>query len=255
MGIFATIKKGFSAFGNAVSELHNPTKKVSVKNDSMVEAAKVESESKKRVAQMEQENKIKLAEMETERVEAWRSAQLDIIQAQALAQMAVEKARAEGMTIVANQFADMQKKLFDLAEKRIAIIEQGSLRTVRDIEAHYEQISEKISAQRDDYNFKKVPQLLTELKKFKVGTANHTLYMTLIQNDMTLQNQFILSQIESMREQQNKVLEILMSTRDKVIAQTGQITQTIAEKALPQGSTLLPAALSSADLKQLPPAK
>ena len=265
MGFFSSIKNG-------IAELFNPTKKVKINNESQVEAAKtdsdakikvaeIERDSKLKLAQMEQEHKAELAGMEKERVEEWRAAQLEIIQAQALAQMAVEEARTKGMTTAANHIFALQEKMTELAEKRMEIIEKCSLPIVREIEDFYDEIGNKISAEDNEYNTKKLPALLDMLEQFKEGTPRYKFYMKRIEDNMEEHHQFILGEMKSVRERQNIVLQGFIASRETILVQTGQITQQIAagylkqqENLLPQGQTS-PIALPASETKQLPPAE
>lgn len=267
MGFFSSIKNGISNFYDHVIL---GKKTVSVTNTSQIEAAKtdsdakikvaeIERDSKLKLAQMEQEHKAELAGMEKERVEEWRAAQLEIIQAQALAQMAIEEARTKGMTTVANHIFALQEKMSELAEKRMEIIEKCSLPIVREIENFYDEIGNKISAEDNEYNTKKLPMLLDMLEKF-TGTPQYKFYMKRIEDNMEEHHQFMLGEMKSVRERQNIVLQGFITSRETILVQTGQITQQIAagylkqqENLLLQGKASLQA-LPNSDVKSLPPA-
>jgi len=265
MGFFSSLKQGFSDFvdhriiGKKTVTVDNPsmTDAERIKADSAVDVAKIERDAKFRLAEMEQENKIRLAEMDSERQEEWRAAQLEIIQAQTLAQMAIDKARLDGMTAVAEQFVALQKTMLDVATKRIAIIETASLPIIKDIERHYDEIGEKISAARDKYNREELPQLLVLLGQFEAGSDMRTLFMQRVQDDMKEQNHFIITQIDAVKEQQNSVLQSFLASKLKTSEQLDQLlTQITAEitATLPQGQSSVQA-LPGADTKALPPAK
>ena len=108
-----------------------------------------------------------------------------------MSQLAIEKARAEGMTAAVNQFILLQEKMTELAEKRLEIIEKCSLPIVREIEKFYDEVGEKISANNDDYNTKKLPQLLKILGQYEKGSPEYEIYSAQINDDRTRQGKFI----------------------------------------------------------------
>ena len=213
---------------------------------------------KVKIAEIERDTKLKLADKEKERIELMRDAQLELLKAQTMSQMAIDKARVEGMTAMANQLVILQEKMLDVAKKRIAIIEEGSLPIIREIENFYDEVGNKISANNDEYNTKKLPQLLGILRQYETDSPEHEIFSAQIRADMERQGKFIEQQMARVSERQNLVLQSFLSTKEKIIEQTGQITQNIAEgylkrqveNLLPQGQASLP----NTEIKQLPPA-
>ncbi|MBQ6976938.1 MAG: hypothetical protein IJQ16_10380 [Selenomonadaceae bacterium] len=76
------------------------------------------------------------------------------------------------------------------------------------------------------------------------------------------QSRFIEEQLRQVNIRQNTVLQSFLSSKEKIVEQTGQITQTIADKLLTQKFEVLPSAendssklltLSGVDIKSLPP--
>lgn len=184
---------------------------------------------KVKIAEIERDTKLKLADKEKERIELMRDAQLDFIKAQTMSQMAIDEARVKGMSVMTDQLVILQEKMLDVAKKRIAIIEEGSMPIIRDIENFYSEVEEHISQNVDDYNTKKLPQLLDMLGKYEQGSPPYEIYMAQINDDRARQNQFVIQQMDQVRERQNIVLQSFISTKEKIIDQTGQITQKIAE--------------------------
>ena len=163
-----------------------------------VKIAEIERDAKLRLAdkeieriELERDAKLRLADKEAERIELERDAQLEFIKAQTMSQLAIEKARAEGMTAAVNQFILLQEKMTELAEKRLEIIEKCSLPIVREIEKFYDEVGEKISANNDDYNTKKLPQLLKILGQYEKGSPEYEIYSAQINDDRTRQGKFI----------------------------------------------------------------
>lgn len=184
---------------------------------------------KVKIAEIERDMKLKLADKEAERIELMRDAQMELIKAQTMSQMAIDEARVKGMAVMADQMVALQEKMLDVAKKRIAIIEEGSMPIICEIEAFYAEVEERITANSEEYNTKKLPQLLDLLGKYEQGTPQHEIYMAQINDDRVRQNQFVVQQMEQVRERQNVVLNSFLSTKEKIIEQTGQITQRVAE--------------------------
>lgn len=184
---------------------------------------------KVKVAEIERDMKLKLADKEKERIELMRDAQLDFMKAQTMSQMAIDEARVKGMAVMADQLVILQEKMLDVAKKRIAIIEEGSMPIIRDIENFYSEVEERISQNVEEYNTKKLPQLLDMLEKYKEGSPPYEIYMAQINDDRARQNRFVVQQMDQIRERQNLVLNSFLATKEKIIEQTGQITQSIAE--------------------------
>lgn len=247
MGIWSSIKS-FFGFGSSSS-------RSSSSYNYNYEPDKV------KIAEIERDTKLKLADKEAERIELMRDAQIELYKAQAISQAAIEKARVDGMVAMSNQMVILQEKMLEVAKKRIAIIEEGSLPIIREIENFYSEVGEKISAHSDEYNTKKLPQLLEILRQYDKDSPEHEIYSAQIRADMERQGKFIERQMDMVSERQNLVLQSFLSSKEKIIEQTGQITQKIAESYLkrpnenflPQGQESL-RALPNADVKQLPPA-
>ncbi len=249
MGLFGSIISGIGNFvGGIFGRSSSSSSSGSSSSSYNYEPDKV------RVAEIERDTKLKLADKESERIELMRDAQIELLKAQAISQAAIEKARVDGMVAMSNQMVILQEKMLDVAKKRIAIIEEGSLPIVREIENFYNEVGEKIQSNSDEYNTKKLPQLLNILRQYDKDSPEHEIYSAQILRDMDRQGKFIERQMDMVSERQNLVLQSFLSSKEKIIEQTGQITQQIAEKYLPQCQTSQ-TALPSADLKQLPPAE
>ena len=105
----------------------------------------------------------------------------------------------------------------------------------------------------EEYNTKKLPQLLKILSQYEKGSPGPEIFFAQINEDRARQGRFIERQMDRVSERQNLVLQSFLSTKEKIIEQTGQITQSVAEGFLKrQVEGLLPQA-SSASLPALPP--
>ena len=239
MGLWGSIKN-FFGFGSSSGNRSTSSRNYNYEPD------------KVRIAELERDTKLKLADKEAERIELMREAQLELIQAQTISQAAIEKARADGLTAMVKQLVALQEKMLDVAQKRIAIIEEGSLPIVREIENFYNEVAEKISAANDEYNTKKLPQLLKILSQYEKGSPEHEIFFAQINDDRSRQGKFIERQMELVSERQNLVLKSFLSSKEKIIEQTGRLAQNIVAGYLPQGQALQ--ALPNPQIKQLPPA-
>lgn len=180
---------------------------------------------KVKVAEIEADTKIRLANMETERIKIMKQARLDILEYETQSQIALEQAKAQGLGGMAQMIITMQDKLNEVAEKRLQIIEKGSIQIIKEIETFYDEIGNKIQADNDKYNLEKFPALLEILQQYEPGTPQHEIYFQQIQNDRKIQQQHYMKQIEAVSERQSMVISGFISSKEKIIEQTGQITQ------------------------------
>lgn len=180
---------------------------------------------KVKIAEIERDTKIQLANMETERIEIMKQARIDILEYETQCQVALEQAKAQGLGVMAQMIINMQDKLNEVAEKRLQIIEKGSIQIIKEIETFYDEIGDKIQADNDKYNREKLPALLDILNQYEPGTTAFEIYSQQIQDDRKMQQQHYMKQIEAVSERQNMVISGFISSKEKIIEQTGQITQ------------------------------
>lgn len=184
------------------------------------------------VAQIEADSKLRMADKEMDRIELMRDAQLELLKAQTMSQMAIDEARAKGFQTAATKLAEFQERLMDISQKRIEIIEHGSLPIVKEIEKFYNEIGERIEAEGEKYNTEKLPNLLALLKQYEKGSPEHEIFMAQINDDRARQKQYIVQQMERIQERQNAVLQSFLDTKKQIIDQTGTLTQLAAERCL-----------------------
>lgn len=182
---------------------------------------------KVKIAQIEAEAKIRLAEMETERVELIKQAQMELLRDEAEAKILVEEAKAKGFTVMAQTIIAMQEQLTQITKNRIEIIERASLPIVKDIENMYKELSDRIVADNYKYNTEKLPNLLSILEKYPEGTTAHKLYSQQIQNDMNAQIKHHDMQLKSLAIRQQQIKSSFFNSKDKILEQTGNLTQNI----------------------------
>ena len=208
---------------------------------------------KVKVAEIEADTKIRLAGMEQERIRLMKEAKLDILQYETECQVALEQAKAQGFAAMAQTIIAMQDKLNEVAEKRLLIIEKGSLQIVKEIECFYNELGDKIQADDDRYNTEKLPELLTLLEQYEEGSPAHTLYMKRIEADMTMQATYVTQQLEALSQRQTQIINGFLASKDRVVEQTGQITVGML-KQIEQQTLQLESTKSSIgdEIKQLP---
>lgn len=211
MGIWSTIKSWFggSSSGSRTTTNYN------------YEPDKV------KIAQIEAEAKIRLSEMETERVELIKQAQMELLRDEAEAKILVEEAKAKGFTVMAQTIIAMQEQLTQITNNRIEIIERASLPIIKDIENMYKELNDRIVADYDKYKTEKLPNLLSILEKYPEGTSAHKLYLEQIQDDKKAQLECYHMQLEALKNRQQQIINSFINSRDKILEQTGNLTQNI----------------------------
>lgn len=208
MGLWSSIKS-FFGFGNSGGGSRSTT---------TYEPDKV------KVAQIEADTKIRLADMEKERIDLMKQARIEILEFEVRSNLALEEARARGLANMAQTIVALQDKLNEVAEKRLVIIEKGSLQIIRDIEMFYDELGAKIKEDDDNYNTEKLPEMLSILEKYDEGSAAHKLYTKRIEDDMTLQAQHYTKLIDAVLARQSQVIAGFLTSKERILEQTGNIT-------------------------------
>ncbi|MBZ9637830.1 hypothetical protein, partial [Clostridium sp. FP1] len=114
---------------------------------------------KVKVAEIEADTNLSLAGMESERIVLMKNARLELLEFETQSNIALEQAK--GLNFMAQTIIAMQDRLTEVAEKRLQIIEKGSLQIIREIDSFYDELGDKIKADDDIYNTDKLPQLLS----------------------------------------------------------------------------------------------
>lgn len=193
---------------------------------------------KVKVAEIEADTKLRLAGMENERIELMKNARLDILEFETQCGIALEEAKARGLNVMAQTIINMQDKLNEVAEKRLQIIEKGSLQIIKEIEAFYEELGDKIEADNHEYSTDKFPKLLSLLEQYEIGTPAHDLYRKRIEDDMDLQAKHYTMQVDAVNKRQSQVIDGFMRSKDRIVEQTGQITSDILDNIKSTGMAL-----------------
>lgn len=205
-----------------------------------------------RAAEIEAESKIKLAKMEKERLEYIKQAQLDIIEAQTQSRIAQERARAKGFAMISEAIVMMQDKLNEIAEKRITIIERGTLQAVREAENFYAELTAEIKAENDRYTAEKLPMLLEILGRYEAGSSAHDLYVRKIEEDISLQARHMILQLESVAKRQERMIDEIMTAKGKITEQTSEITKGMLDALKRKVEELDTGVMSLPEVKEVP---
>lgn len=179
---------------------------------------------KLRIAEIEAETKIRLTNMENERIRLSKEAQIEIMEEEYRFKVALEEAKALGFNNIATTIVGMQDKLNEISQKRIEIIEKGSLKIVSDIENFYVELKGKIEEENYKYSEEKLPKLFEILEKFDENSPAYKLYLKRIEDDMVLQLKSYEAQIEGISSRQSKTMDSFLSSKEKMINQNNQIT-------------------------------
>jgi hypothetical protein len=194
---------------------------------------------KVKMAEIEQETKLRLAGLENARIDMIKNARLEVLEREHYLQEALIEANARGLSFVAETIVTMQNKLNEVTEKRVEIIEKGSLGIVRDIEGFYAEMREKISQDNLDYRQTKLPQLLETLNKFEEGSPAFKIFEESINEDKAFHVQSITKQIDSLSKRQDQIIDEFLKTKNHIVDQTSQITAGILEASLRQSQLSL----------------
>ncbi len=101
---------------------------------------------------------VEIAHLENDRVELMKQAQLETLQFETEMKIAVEQAKAQGFNVMAKTIVEMRSKMNEIAEKRLEIIEKGSLGIIKEIEAFYDELGDKIEDDNNRYNTEQLPK-------------------------------------------------------------------------------------------------
>lgn len=215
MGILGSIGRWVKGFFGGISS----------SGGSRSTSSTVYEPDKVRIAEIEQNTKIRLATMERERQELMHKAQLEFLQAHYDCEEALVQAKVRGFVATAEMIVRMQSKLTEIAETRMAIIEQGSLPIIKDIEKFYEELGDKVKADKEKYNLEDLPKLLALLGRYKVDSTEHKLYEKLIDEDMRLQSEYYMKQLDNIAIRQKQVIDGFIKSKNSIIEQTGLLTK------------------------------
>lgn len=179
---------------------------------------------KVKIAEIENSTKVKLAHLENERVDLIKKARIEILQYETQSQLALREAQVRGFQVVAETITEMQKQLNDIAQKRLIILEKGSLSAIHDVEVMYDQLEQKINRDNEVYNTEKLPKLIELLGKYEKDSPGYALYQKRINDDIEFHLEHISLQIKTVQERQNRIVDSILADKDKMLDQANSIT-------------------------------
>lgn len=187
---------------------------------------------KVKVAEIEAQTKMRLANMENERIRLSTGVQLEMMEQEYRFKVGLEEAKALGFNNIATTIVGMQERLNEIAQKRIEIIEKCSLQIVGEIEEVYLELKLKIEEENYRYSEEKLPKLIEILEKYDESSQEYKLYFKRIECDMNSQLKSYEVQIEGISNRQNRIMNNFLTSKEKIIEQTSEITNNLMEKAL-----------------------
>lgn len=187
---------------------------------------------KVKVAEIEAQTKMRLANMENERIRLSTDVQLEMMEQEYRFKVGLEEAKALGFNNIATTIVGMQERLNEIAQKRIEIIEKCSLQIVGEIEEVYLELKLKIEEENYRYSEEKLPKLIEILEKYEESSQEYKLYFKRIECDMNSQLKSYELQIEGISNRQNRIMNSFLTSKEKIIEKTSDITNNLMEKAL-----------------------
>ena len=160
-----------------------------------------------------------------------KAAKLELMTEEAELQMAMEKARAAGFEQMAGSIVKLQETLTHIADKRLQIIEQGSLDIIRQTEDFYQQMQADLTAKSEEFASSKLPQLLDTLQQYEVGSVPHNLFTKQIETLIINQNNLMTQQMASLATRQQTVIEGILTSKNHIMAHTDQLTAQLVQQA------------------------
>ena len=189
-----------------------------------------------KAAEIEQQTQLQLAGKETDRIELMKAARLELMQEDTKLQMAMEKARRTGFVQMAGSLIQLQETLTNIADKRLQIIEQGSLEVIQQTEAFYQQMQADLTANSEEFAVTKLPQLLNTLQQYEVGSVAHNLFTKQIEALITNQANLLTQQMVNLATRQQTVIDGIIASKNHIMTHTDQLTAQLVYQAAAQAN-------------------
>ena len=170
-------------------------------------------------------DKVKVAELENARMERAIEAQKEIIQMNQEMQLAIIQANAKGFEQTTNILKDMMYALNQIAQERLVLIEGSHFEIVEKIEKLYLSLEQEIQSDNDNFNVKKLPQMLEMLNQFDPKSPSAKLYEKSIDKQIELNALFFTEKLSALYERQKIMVASAIKSKEEVLTQTQQIVQ------------------------------
>lgn len=183
-----------------------------------------------KVAEIEQQTQLQLAGRENERITLMKEAKLEILREEAKFQEVLNAAQANNLKQMSEVIIAMQASFNEVAQKRLQIIEQGSMEIIKDIERFYHELQTSIEQKDIEFTETKLPKLLEQLNKYEEGTPSHQLYFKKIDGLITNQESYAMRALTDLSTRQDKIITSSLATKEKITEHTDKLTAQIVEK-------------------------
>jgi len=193
---------------------------------------------KVKIAEIDKETQLQLAGKEQERIEMMRDAKIEILREQAKFEEAITQTKLNGLQQMSEIIVNMQDRFNDVAEKRLKIIEQGSMDIIRDIESFYHELQKSIEQRDIEFTENKLPNLLEQLEKYPEESASHKLYFKKIDSLIANQTSYSERALIDLSDRQDKIITSSLATKERITAHTDQLTSQIVEKIVDKSEML-----------------
>lgn len=193
---------------------------------------------KVRIAEIDKETQLQLAGKEKERIELMRDAKIEILREQAKFEEAITQTKLNGLQQMSDIIVNMQDRFNDVAEKRLKIIEQGSMDIIRGIENFYHELQKSIEQRDIEFTENKLPNLLEQLGKYPEDSASHKLYFKKIDSLIANQTSYSERALIDLSARQDKIITSSLATKERITAHTDQLTSQIVEKIVDKSEML-----------------
>ncbi len=232
MGILGTIGGWVSSGISAVSDyLSSDSSSSDSSNRSSSSITNYEPD-KVKIAEINKETQLQLAGKEQERIELMRDVKIEILREQAKFEAAIAQTKLNGLEQMSEIIVNMQDRFNEVAEKRLKIIEQGSLDVIKGIENFYHELQKSIEQRDIEFTENKLPNLLEQLGKYPEDSPSHKLYFKKIDSLIANQTSYSERALIDLSARQDKIITSSLATKERITAHTDQLTSQIVEKII-----------------------
>ncbi|NRB25921.1 hypothetical protein [Shewanella sp.] len=193
---------------------------------------------KVKIAEIDKETQLQLAGKEQERIKLMRDVKIEILREQARFEEAITQTKLDGLQQMSDIIVSMQARFNDVAEKRLRIIEQGSMNIIKDIENFYYELQKSIEERDIEFTENKLPKLLEQLGKYPEDSAPYQLYFKKIESLIVNQSAYSERALEDLSARQDKIITSSLATKERITAHTDQLTSQIVEKIMDKSDML-----------------
>ncbi|PSW22769.1 hypothetical protein C9I94_18475 [Photobacterium swingsii] len=193
---------------------------------------------KVKIAEIDKETQLQLAGKEQERIILMKEAKLEILREEAKFQEVLNATKINGLNQMSEIITSMQERFNDVAEKRLKIIEQGSMDTIREVERFYCELQKSIEQRDIEFTENKLPKLLEQLNKYDEDSPSHKLYFKKIDSLIANQTSYSERALADLSVRQDKIITSSLATKERITVHTDQLTAQIVDKIVDSSELL-----------------